>query len=85
MLDDQDGVSKAAKALQSLEQPVVVLLVKADRRLVEAPESATGRYLKPLLDRATVKPVIVDAAPKKAKRSRKATSQEDELGLVAAK
>jgi excinuclease ABC subunit A len=54
-------------------------------RIVEAPESATGRYLKPLLDRATVKPVIVDAAPKKAKRSRKATSQEDELGLVAAK
>jgi excinuclease ABC subunit A len=53
--------------------------------IAEAPESATAQYLKPLLERASVKPAIVDSAPKKPKRSRKAASQDDELGLVAAK
>ena len=55
-------------------------------RIVEVSISATGQYLKPLLDRASVKPVIVDVVPKKAKRSRKVSVEEDdELGLVAAK
>ena len=52
-------------------------------------ESFTGQYLKPLLERASVKPRVVDSRPAKPKRSRKAvdeTSIEDELpDLVAAK
>ena len=39
--------------------------------IVEEPTSATGHYLKPLLDRASVKPVIVDVQPKKPKRTRR--------------
>ena len=53
--------------------------------IAEAPESATAQYLKPLLERASVKPAIVDSVPKKPRRSRKGVSQDDELGLVAAK
>jgi excinuclease ABC subunit A len=51
--------------------------------------SATGQYLKPILERASVKPVIVDKPVKKPKRSRKAVAEEpseDEFpDLVAAK
>jgi excinuclease ABC subunit A len=47
------------------------------------PKSATGQYLKPLLERASVKPVIVDSPPKRAKRSRKVSA--DEPDLLAAK
>jgi excinuclease ABC subunit A len=46
-------------------------------------ESSTGQYLKPLLERATTKPVIVDAAPKRPKRTRKIEA--DEPDLLAAK
>ncbi|HWJ38672.1 MAG TPA: excinuclease ABC subunit UvrA [Sphingomicrobium sp.] len=52
-------------------------------RIVEATESATGHYLGPLLERASVKPVIVDVAPRKPRRSRKITAEEPDL--VAAK
>ena len=45
--------------------------------------SFTGQYLKPLLERASVKPVIVDAAPKRPKRTRKVMV--DEPDLIAAK
>jgi hypothetical protein len=39
-----------------------------------------------MLERASVKPVVVDVKPKKPSRSRKASAaDEDELGLVAAK
>jgi excinuclease ABC subunit A len=49
-------------------------------------ESFTGQYLKPLLERASVKPTVVETKPKRPARSRRVTaSDEDELGLVAAK
>src|SRR4051794_32476495 len=40
MLDHQHGVAEAAQALERLEQAVVVLLVEADRGLVEDIEDA---------------------------------------------
>ena len=45
--------------------------------------SATGQYLRPILDRASVKPVIVETAPKRIKRSRK--TEPEEPDLIAAK
>jgi excinuclease ABC subunit A len=55
--------------------------------IAKAPLSATGQYLKPMLERASVKPVVVETKPSKPKRTRKvaASDDEDELGLVAAK
>jgi excinuclease ABC subunit A len=52
-------------------------------RIAEVPISATGQYLKPMLERASVKPVIVDVKPKKPKRPRKIDV--DEPDLIAAK
>jgi excinuclease ABC subunit A len=54
-------------------------------KVVEEPISATGQYLKPLLERASVKPVVVESAPKRPKRSRKMLVDEDEPDLIAAK
>jgi excinuclease ABC subunit A len=51
--------------------------------VAETAESFTGQYLKPLLERASIKPVIVDAAPKRPKRTRRVTA--DEPDLIAAK
>jgi excinuclease ABC subunit A len=45
--------------------------------------SATGQYLKPMLERASVKPVIVAATPKRPKRARKVEPEEPDL--IAAK
>ncbi|HEX6784256.1 MAG TPA: excinuclease ABC subunit UvrA [Sphingomicrobium sp.] len=45
--------------------------------------SFTGQYLKPLLERASVKPEVVEVAPKRPKRARRATV--DEPDLIAAK
>jgi excinuclease ABC subunit A len=42
-------------------------------------ESFTGQYLKPMLERASIKPVIVDAAPKRPKRTRKIAADEPDL------
>jgi excinuclease ABC subunit A len=54
--------------------------------IAEVPESATGQYLKPMLERASVKPVVVETKPKRPARSRKAVgADEDELSLVVAK
>jgi len=55
--------------------------------IVKQPLSATGQYLKPMLERASVKPVVVESKPKKVTRSRRVavSDDEDELGLVAAK
>jgi excinuclease ABC subunit A len=54
--------------------------------VAETKESFTGQYLKPLLERASVKPEVVEVAPKRAKRTRRVSaSDEDEFGLVAAK
>jgi excinuclease ABC subunit A len=47
--------------------------------------SATGQYLKPMLERASVKPKVVEVAPKRVKRSRKVLVDEDEPDLIAAK
>ena len=49
------------------------------------PKSATGQYLKPMLERASVKPKVVEVEPKRVKRSRKVMVDEDELNLAAAK
>ncbi|HJP69635.1 MAG TPA: excinuclease ABC subunit A, partial [Sphingomicrobium sp.] len=65
--------------------------VNGGRIIVEGPpeaiakesQSATGQYLKPMLERASVKPVLVDVAPKKAKRTRRVAM--DEPDLIAAK
>ncbi|WP_308516079.1 excinuclease ABC subunit UvrA [Sphingomonas flavescens] len=48
-------------------------------RIVEAPESATGMYLKPLLERASVKPEIVETKPKRPARARKVAVEEPDL------
>ncbi|WP_395623306.1 excinuclease ABC subunit UvrA [Sphingomonas daechungensis] len=54
--------------------------------IAACPESFTGQYLKPLLERASVKPEVVEAAPKKAKRKTvKASADEDQPDLIAAK
>ena len=53
--------------------------------IADTPISATGQYLKPLLERASVKPVLVDVKPKKPKRARKLAVDEDEPDLIAAK
>jgi len=45
--------------------------------------SATGQYLKPILERASTKPVIVDKPVRRPKRSRKIEA--DEPDLIAAK
>jgi excinuclease ABC subunit A len=47
--------------------------------------SFTGQYLKPLLERASVKPKVVEVAPKRVKRARKVAVTEDEPDLIAAK
>jgi excinuclease ABC subunit A len=51
--------------------------------VTQCPASATGQYLKPLLERASVKPEVVSTAPKKVKRTRRVAV--DEPDLVAAK
>jgi excinuclease ABC subunit A len=48
-------------------------------RIAEAPLSATGQYLRPMLERASVKPVVVDVAPKRVKRTRKVVVEEPDL------
>jgi excinuclease ABC subunit A len=53
--------------------------------IAEAPISATGQYLKPLLERSSVKPEVVETKPKKPKRVRKIAVDEDEPDLIAAK
>jgi excinuclease ABC subunit A len=48
-----------------------------------SPESFTGQYLKPMLERASVKPQVVEVKPKKPARPRKVSV--DEPDLIAAK
>jgi excinuclease ABC subunit A len=56
-------------------------------RIADVAISATGQYLKPMLERASVKPKVVETKPKKPSRARRvpASDDEDELGLIAAK
>jgi excinuclease ABC subunit A len=49
------------------------------------PQSFTGQYLRPMLERASVKPQVVESKPKRLSRSRKALVDEDEPDLIAAK
>ena len=46
--------------------------------IAREPLSATGQYLKPMLERASVKPVVVESKPKKVSRSRKPVLSGDE-------
>jgi excinuclease ABC subunit A len=48
-------------------------------------ESFTGQYLKPLLERASVKPTVVETKPKRPTRARRVSIDEDEPDLSAAK
>jgi excinuclease ABC subunit A len=52
-------------------------------RIAEVPISATGQYLRPILERASVKPVMADAPVKRPKRTRKMAV--DEPDLIGAK
>ena len=49
------------------------------------PKSATGQYLRPILERASVKPVVVETKPVRPKRSRRVSVDVDEPDLIAAK
>lgn len=49
------------------------------------PKSFTRQYLRPLLERSSVKPGVVDKKPVRSKRSRKVAIDEDEADLIAAK
>jgi excinuclease ABC subunit A len=53
--------------------------------IAEVGVSATGQYLKPILDRASVKPKVVETKPKRPARSRKVAVDEDEPELIEAK
>jgi excinuclease ABC subunit A len=52
--------------------------------IAAAPLSATGEYLKPILDRASVKPKLVESKPVRPKRPRKVEPEEPDL-MEAAK
>jgi len=54
-------------------------------KIAEVGISATGQYLRPILERASVKPKVVDASVKKPKRSRRVVEDENEPDLIAAK
>jgi excinuclease ABC subunit A len=54
-------------------------------RIAEVAVSATGQYLRPILERASVKPTVVETTPKRPARSRKVAVEEDEPDLIAAK
>jgi excinuclease ABC subunit A len=58
-------------------------------KVAATPESFTGHYLKTLLERASVKPKVVDEKPARPKRARKVVEEfsiEDEFpDLMAAK
>jgi excinuclease ABC subunit A len=60
-----------------------IVVTGTPERIATEPKSATGQYLKPMLERATVKPVIVATTPKRPKRSRKVEPEEPDL--IAAK
>jgi excinuclease ABC subunit A len=52
-------------------------------KIAEVAISATGQYLRPMLERASIKPVIVETTPKRPKRTRKVEPEEPDL--IAAK
>ncbi len=46
------------------------------------PRSFTGQYLKPLLERSSVKPMVVETMPRRPKRARKVEPEEPDLMTV---
>ena len=54
-------------------------------RIAGVAVSATGQYLRPMLERASVKPVVVETKPKRVARSRKVAVDADEPDLIGAK
>jgi len=65
-----------------------VVVEGTPEKVAATAESFTGAYLKPLLERASVKPEVVETKPKRPARASRAKSrnvEDDELGLVAAK
>lgn len=52
-------------------------------RIAEQPLSATGQYLRPILERASIKPKVVETKPVRPKRTRKVEPEEPDL--IAAK
>ena len=52
-------------------------------KVTEIAMESTGQYLRPILERASVKPVIADVPVKRPKRVRKVEA--DEPDLIAAK
>ena len=47
--------------------------------IADVPLSATGQYLKPMLERASVKPKVVETKPVRVKRARKVEPEEPDL------
>ena len=62
-----------------------IVVTGTPEEVAACPDSFTGQYLKPLLERASVKPEVVESAPKRAKRRAKASEDEDQPDLIAAK
>jgi excinuclease ABC subunit A len=63
-----------------------VVVTGTPEDVAACPDSFTGQYLKPLLERASVKPEVVESKPKRPKRTRRVADDEDELpDLIAAK
>ncbi|HVH49083.1 MAG TPA: excinuclease ABC subunit A, partial [Sphingomicrobium sp.] len=53
-------------------------------RIAQVAVSATGQYLRPMLDRASVKPVVVESKPKRTTRKMKMANA-DQPDLIGAK
>ena len=60
-----------------------IIAVGPPEKIAATAESATGQYLGPLLERASIRPIVVDVVPKKPKRQRKVNVGEPDL--IAAK
>ncbi|WP_081774195.1 excinuclease ABC subunit UvrA [Sphingomonas sp. URHD0057] len=54
-------------------------------KIAETAVSATGQYLRPILERASVKPKVVETKPVRVKRSRRVAVDENEPDLIPAK
>jgi excinuclease ABC subunit A len=56
-----------------------VVIEGTPEAIAECPASFTGQYLKPLLERASIKPMLVEQTPKRPKRSRRVEPEEPDL------
>jgi excinuclease ABC subunit A len=65
-----------------------IVVTGTPEEVAACPDSFTGQYLKPLLERASVKPELVESKPRKAARSTRAKAKDaeaDQPDLIAAK